>query len=66
MTLELESLSEVDGRLVALTVLEATGEGSNAPARLEGAAIYGFEDGLAISVAFYYRREDALEAAGLE
>ena len=65
MTLEFESIREADGGLVALTVLEATGDGSDAAARLESAAIYGFEDGLAISVAFYYRREDALEAAGL-
>ena len=65
MHVELERFLEADERLVILHQLVGTGKESGAPVELPGAAIYGFEGDLISQAAFYYDRDQALEAAGL-
>jgi len=50
---------------VILHKLVGTGKESGVPIELLGAAIYSFRDDLISRAAFYYDRDEALEAAGL-
>ena len=65
MHVAVESSLEAGERLVILHKLVGTGKGSGVPVELLGAAIYSFEDGRISRAAFYYDRDEALEAAGL-
>jgi ketosteroid isomerase-like protein len=65
ITVEVERLLDAGEQILALTRLNATGTGSDAPVELLGAAIYGFRDSKIARIDFYYDRDQALEAAGL-
>jgi ketosteroid isomerase-like protein len=65
LRLEAERFLEAGQRLVTLTKLDATVEGSDAPTQQLGAVIWSFKDEKISRIAAYYDREEALEAAGL-
>lgn len=65
MHVEVEGLLQAGDLLVALTKLNATVRGSNAPVEVGGAIVNGFEDGKISRVDFYYDRDEALAAVGL-
>lgn len=65
MTFEVERCLDAGEQILILSRLEATGTGSEARVELLGAAIYSFRDDKIASIAFYYDRDQALEAAGL-
>ena len=65
MHVHLERFLEAGEGLVILHRLVGTGKESGVPVELPGAAIYGFKDGRISRAAFYYDRDEALEAAGL-
>ena len=65
MHVETERFLLAGEQLVALTKLDATVEGSDAPVKLLSGAVYSFKDGKIHRSAFYYDRQEALEAAGL-
>ena len=52
-------------RLVVLSDVEMTAEGSDAPVKLAIGQIYSFKDGAINRVASYYDPQEALAAAGL-
>ena len=60
-----ERALEAGERLVILHKLVGTGKESGVPIELLGAAIYSFADDRISRAAFYYDRDEALEAAGL-
>ncbi|MDP9188297.1 MAG: nuclear transport factor 2 family protein [Actinomycetota bacterium] len=66
MTVGVERLFDAGERILIFSRLQATGTGSDAPVELLGAAIYSFRDGTIAAIDFYYDREQALEAAGLD
>jgi ketosteroid isomerase-like protein len=65
MHVELEEFREAGEQLLILHELVGTGKESGAPVQLPGAAIYGFKGERISRAAFYYDRDEALEAARL-
>jgi ketosteroid isomerase-like protein len=65
VTVEHEKLLEAGERIVTLSKLKATVEGSEVPVELPIGSVYSFRDGKIIRYAAYYERREALQAAGL-
>jgi ketosteroid isomerase-like protein len=60
-----EKLLEAGDRVLALSTLRATVEGSDVPVELPIGSVYSFRDGKVTRFAAYYERREALEAVGL-
>ncbi len=65
MHVELQQFRDTGEEMLTVYELVGTGKESGAPVQLPGAAIYGFKGGKISRAAFYYDRDEALEAAGL-
>ena len=62
---EIESIDEVDDRVVVIARVAGAGGASGTPVTLRGGQIYSFRDGRISEVANYYDPTEALEAVGL-
>jgi hypothetical protein len=65
MHIELDENVRAGDRLVALTTLTATAEGTDHPVELQSAVVYELRDGKVGRAGFYYDRDEALRSAGL-